>query len=193
MRLFIAVELAADTVRAATRVSTALRRETGSHLRATWVAPDNMHLTVRFIGHVDDGRVPGLLEALTPPLDMPEFDVELGACGMFPPSGSPRVIWIGLTLGLLPLTAMHAEFDRRLMPFGFEPETRPFSAHLTLARVKDAPRGMGAALRETLRAVTPSAPRSHITRATIFQSHLSSKGPRYEALATVACRRSSFE
>src|SRR5262249_17615786 len=157
MRLFVAVELSEETVRTAARISAALRRDVGSRLHATWVAPENMPLTVRFIGQVEDARARAVIDALVPPVAVPPFDVELGACGMFPPSGSPRVIWIGLTLGMLPLTAMHAEFDRRLMPFGFEPDTRPFSAHLTLARVKDAPRGAGAAVRGTLRAVTPSA------------------------------------
>lgn len=185
MRLFVAVELSEETVRTAARISAALRRDVGSRLHATWVAPENMHLTVRFIGQVEDARARAVIDALVPPVAVPPFDVELGACGMFPPSGSPRVIWIGLTLGMLSLTAMHAEFERRLLALGFERETRPFSAHLTLARVKDAPRGAAGALRDAMQAMTPSAARSHITRATIFQSHLSSTGPHYEPMGHV--------
>jgi len=127
--------------------------------------------------------------ALAPPLDLAPFDVELGGCGVFPPSGPPRVIYIGLAQGLPSLAAMHEEFNRRLRPFGFEPEDRPFSAHLTLARIKDAPKGAGAPLREALRHIQPSGARAHVTSATVFQSHLSPKGPRYEALLHVPCRR----
>jgi RNA 2',3'-cyclic 3'-phosphodiesterase len=185
MRLFVAVELSDDAVRIAADTAAKLRRELEPRLHAKWVTPENMHLTVRFIGHVDDDRVPAILQALTPPLDVPPFDVELGACGIFPPSGSPRVIWIGLALGLLSLTAMHAHFDHRLRPLGFEAETRPFSAHLTLARVKDAPRGAAGVVRDAVRTIAPSGARSHITRATIFQSHLSSRGPRYEPVGYV--------
>jgi RNA 2',3'-cyclic 3'-phosphodiesterase len=186
MRLFVAVELDENAIRVAADTAAELRRDVGSALHAKWVPPENMHLTVRFIGHVDDPRAPAILDALAPPLDIAPFDVELGPCGMFPPSGPPRVIWIGLTQGLPSLAAMHGEFDRRLLPFGFEPEHRPFSAHLTLARVKDAPKGAGHALREALRRIPPSSAPSHITRATIFQSHLSPKGPRYEPLTRVS-------
>jgi len=188
MRLFVAVELSGDCIHVATEIAARLRRDVDPTIRATWVAPANMHLTVRFIGHVDEARAPAILEALAPPLDIAPFDVELGGCGMFPPSGPPRVIWIGLAQGLPSLAAMHHEFDRRLLPFGFEPENRPFSAHLTLARIKDAPKGAGAALREALRRIPPPGVRSHITSATVFQSHLSPKGPRYESLRHVSCR-----
>jgi 2'-5' RNA ligase len=185
MRLFVAVELGDDAVRVAADTAATLRREIGSAIRAAWVAPANMHLTVRFIGHVDDARAPSMVAALSPPLDVPAFDVELGGCGVFPPSGPPRVIWIGLAQGLPSLAAIHDVFDRRLLPFGFEPERRPFSAHLTLARVKDAAKGSAAAVRDALTHIPPSGARSRIRSATIFQSHLSPKGPRYEPLAHV--------
>ena len=165
-----------------------LKRALDPTVRAAWVPQENMHLTVRFIGQVDDNRGPALIGALTPPLDMKPFVVELGECGVFPSSGPPRVIWMGVTEGLPALAAMHAEFNRRLLPFGFEPDRRAFSAHLTLARIKDAPRGAGRSLRESLRRVTPRTPPSRIAAATIFQSHLSPKGARYERLAHVPCR-----
>jgi len=189
MRLFVAVELNGDCIRVATETAAVLGRVVDPKIRAAWVSAANMHLTVRFIGHIDDGRAPAMLEALAPPLDLAPFDVELGGCGVFPPSGPPRVIWIGLAQGLPSLAAMHEEFSRRLRPFGFEPEDRPFSAHLTLARIKDAPKGAGTPLREALRHIQPSGARAHVTNATVFQSHLSPKGPRYEALLQVPCRR----
>jgi 2'-5' RNA ligase len=188
MRLFVAVELGDDLVRVAQETAAALRRQVDPRIRATWVHGENMHLTVRFIGHVADDRAAAILGALEPPLDVAPFDVELGACGMFPPSGPPRVIWIGLADGLPSLSAMHHEFNRRLQPFGFEPDNRPFSAHLTLARIKDAPKGAGAPLRDALRRIPPSGACSQITNATVFESHLSPKGPRYQALLQVPCR-----
>ncbi len=144
-----------------------------------------MHLTVRFIGHVQDDRAPALIDALAPPLDIPPFDIEFGACGVFPPSGAPRVLWIGLTQGLPGLASMHEAFNRRLRPFGFEPEKRPFTAHLTLARFKNASGGAGRVVREALRRVTSLRTISPVTRATIFRSHLSPKGPRYEPVGFI--------
>jgi RNA 2',3'-cyclic 3'-phosphodiesterase len=183
MRLFVAVEIDDPTRRVAEALAHDLRAAIGRSVAARWVPPENMHLTVRFIGHVDDGRVPPIIETLAQALDVPAFDVELGGCGVFPPGGPPRVLWIGLTQGLPNLAAMHDAFDRRLARFGFEPETRPFSAHLTLARVKDAPKGAAAAVRQAVRAVPPRAIRFNVSRATIFQSRTSPKGSRYTPLA----------
>ena len=180
MRLFVAVEIDEEARRVALATAEALHAAIGPDLPARWVRPENMHLTVRFVGHVDDGRAPEVIAALAAPLDIAPFDIELGGCGAFPPRGAPRVLWIGLMQGLPSLALMHEAFNRRLLPFGFDPEARPFSAHLTLARVKDAPRGAGRAAGEALDRVTVPATRFRVTRATVFQSHLSPKGPRYE-------------
>jgi 2'-5' RNA ligase len=185
VRLFIAVEIDDVARRVAEETADALRQRIGARLRATWVPPANMHLTVRFIGQVDDDRAATLLDALAPRLGMTPFDVELSGCGVFPPSGAPRAIWIGLVRGLTALSAMHDELARRQARLGFTPESRPFRAHLTLARVKDAPKGSAVIVRDALRAVTPAPVRWRVDRATIFRSHLSPRGPRYEALAHV--------
>jgi RNA 2',3'-cyclic 3'-phosphodiesterase len=183
MRLFVAVEIDDRARRVAETAALELQDRIGPVLKARWVPPENMHLTVRFIGHVDDSRAPAVIDALAPPLDMPPFEIALGGCGLFPPRGAPRVIWIGLTQGLPSLALMHAAFNHRLRPFGFEPERRPFSAHLTLARLKDAPRRAGRSLAEALDRIAVPATRFQVSRATVFQSHLSSKGPRYEPVA----------
>jgi 2'-5' RNA ligase len=183
MRLFVAVEIDDQARRVAEATAAALCAAIGPALKVRWVPAGNMHLTVRFIGHVDDDRVPALVAALTPPLDIPSFDVELGGCGVFPPSGPPRALWIGVIHGVAALASMRDAFDRRLRPLGFEPEARPSTAHLTLARIKDAPKGAGRAVRDALGHVTPPRTRWHVSRATIFQSHLSPRGPRYEPVA----------
>lgn len=185
MRLFVAAEID-DAARAvAEEAGLAARLATGPALKARWVRPENMHLTIRFIGHVSDERASSILAALTPPLAAAPVDVELAGCGVFPGAGSPRVIWIGLARGLPGLAALHAEFDRRLEPFGFEPERRPFRAHLTLARVTECPRAAARAVRAAVASVRPPPVVVRVSHATIFQSHLSPKGPRYESLARV--------
>jgi RNA 2',3'-cyclic 3'-phosphodiesterase len=185
MRLFVAVEIDDRARRVAEAVEEQLQGALNSTLKARWVPPANMHLTVRFIGHVDDRRAPAVIEALAPPLAIAPFDIELGACGVFPPKGAPRALWIGLTQGLPSLALMCDAFNRRLRPLGLEPEARPFSAHLTLARIKDAPGGAGRAVSDALGRVAVPAARFQVARATVFQSHLSPKGPRYEPVALV--------
>lgn len=184
MRLFVAVEISGQARQAAADVAGRLRRGLGRAVSARWIEPANMHLTVRFIGHVADERVPRVVEALQPPVSVAPFAVALGSCGVFPRSGGPRVIWIGLRHGLEPLAAMHDEFNRRLRPLGFEPEDRRFSAHLTLARVKEAHASVRQVITET--PVPPAA--WQVAAATVFQSLVSSRGARYEPLIRVACQ-----
>ena len=94
MRLFVAVEIDDLARRAAEATAEALRVAIGPALKARWVPVENLHLTVRFIGHVDDDRAPAVIEALALPLDIPSFDIELGGCGMFPSKGPPRALWM---------------------------------------------------------------------------------------------------
>ena len=187
MRLFVAVELDQAVREAAGSVVQELQGRIDPRVSVRWVEVDKMHLTVRFIGHVDDAHAPEVLDALRPPLPIAAFDIALGGCGAFPRSGPPRVLWIGLKDGLPSLQEMHDECSRRLLPLGFAPEGRAFSAHLTLARVKDAPRDAARTLRSTVAAIRVPSPRCRITAATVFQSSLSPKGSTYTRLLTVPC------
>jgi 2'-5' RNA ligase len=182
MRLFVAVELSERVREAAANAARELQRRLESSMHPKWVAAENMHLTVRFIGHVPDERVPPVLEAVRPPLALAPFQLTLDRCGVFPPSGPPRVVWIGFSSGRSALQTMHEELTSRLLPLGFRAETRPFTAHLTLARIKDARRGAGAIAREAVREVSPSAAGCLISHATVFESHLSPQGSRYTPL-----------
>jgi RNA 2',3'-cyclic 3'-phosphodiesterase len=183
MRLFVAVELD-DAVRAAAaRVADDLRQQLRrTRLDARWVIPDNLHFTMVFIGQIDDRTAPSFVAAMSRPFDPAQFAVRLGRCGVFPPSGPPRVIWIGLAEGAEELTRLQQEVVRRLQPLGFEPEPRPFSAHLTIARVKDVPRASARDARAIIAAASAADASCPVTRVTLFRSHLSPKGSRYEVL-----------
>jgi RNA 2',3'-cyclic 3'-phosphodiesterase len=185
MRLFVAVELSEDVRRAAAKAATVLRERLGPRVHARWVIADQLHITVRFIGQVTDDRVPDLVHAARKPLDLGAFDLRLGEFGAFPGSGPPRVIWVGVEEGLRSLARIHEEMNRRLEPFGFEAEKRPFSAHLTLARIKDLPRRTSAHARHVVKECPPLGAACVITQATVFRSHLSPAGSRYESLAHV--------
>jgi RNA 2',3'-cyclic 3'-phosphodiesterase len=179
MRLFVAVELGDDVLREAGRAIERLRERLGRALDTRWVSTEKMHLTIRFIGQVLDDRVPAVLESLAPPLAIQPFEITLAECGVFPVHGPPRVLWLGLREGVASLETMHDEFNRRLAPLGFQAEDRQFSAHVTLARIKDAPRGSGAAVRHTLRSMHVTSARGHVSEAVVFESRLSPKGSTY--------------
>src|SRR3954453_23271824 len=114
MRLFVAVELSSLVRDAAASVARELQRRLDPHMQWKWVSAGNMHLTVRFIGHVPDERVPAVLDAIRPPLALAPFELTLDGCGVFPASGPPRVVWIGFSCALTSLQAMHDELDSRL-------------------------------------------------------------------------------
>ena len=181
MRLFVAVDFSPDAIEQAVRVAGALRRRASGNLR--WVPPASMHLTVRFIGHVAE-RAEALIAALSEPLAFDPFEMALGGCGAFPPTGAVRVVWIGLRSGAAELTRLSAIMDERVRPFGFEPEERPFSPHLTLARAGRNER-IPRQFREVLAQVAVRPAVTHVAQAVVYQSHLSPRGARYEPVAAI--------
>jgi 2'-5' RNA ligase len=189
VRLFVGIEVTDGVRRQAGEMAGALRRSLGRALAARWVALENLHLTVRFIGHVPDERVSPVLAALTMPLAMSSFEIELAGCGRFPPRGGPRVLWIGLTRGLPGLAALHQAFDERLLPFGYEPENRAFTAHLTLARLQDTRSADAQVVDDAIASVRTAPVVQSVDRVTLFESRLSPKGPSYHPIDRIPLRR----
>jgi RNA 2',3'-cyclic 3'-phosphodiesterase len=187
MRLFVAVGLPDDVRDLAEEIAGQIRSRMPHGVRARWVSPANLHLTVTFIGHVSEERAVDMLRALEPPLALAPFDVELKGCGVFPRSGPPRVIWIGLHEGVASLRAMHEEFNRRLVPLGFKPEAREFSVHLTLARIPEIRGAAGRSLRDVVAAARTPAVKWCVSAATAYESLLSPKGPTYRRLFDIRC------
>lgn len=104
---------------------------------ARWVALDQLHLTVRFIGDVDGALFHDIKSELEEISTSP-FDLQLKGVGHFPPRGAPRVIWIGLKKSES-LQLLRKKIDAALLKIGLEPERRKFSPHITLARLKNTP------------------------------------------------------
>lgn len=195
MRLFAGVELAEPVRRHAAAAADALRRHlhrAAPGLTARWVAPENLHITVWFIGEVSEPEADAIGGALgSTPIPQAPFDVSPAGCGAFPPAGTPRVFWIGLRQGQGALTALHAEVGRRLQPLGILPEKRPYSAHLTIARVKDGGRTPARVIREALVAVPAECGACRVPALTLFRSRLSPRGAAYEPLLRVPLQEAS--
>jgi 2'-5' RNA ligase len=188
VRLFVAVEID-EPVRIAAADAAARFRARLSQQRpdldARWVPADNLHITLWFIGEVNDLRAAAIVDVLQPPFRHEPFELRLAGLGAFPPSGAPRVFWLGVSAGQEGLRVLHDETGARLRPLGFEDERRPYSAHLTIARVKDAPRGSGPIVREVLAGIPAEAGPAIVSAVTLFRSRVSSKGSTYEPVARV--------
>jgi 2'-5' RNA ligase len=188
MRLFIGVELPDDVRRAAALVSDKLRRRVDAaapKAAIRWVPSENLHITLWFLGEVRDADLQRVRDVVETPFAVPAFTLRLGGGGAFPPSGDPRAVWLGLVEGREALTAIYAELAARLGRLGFTPEKRPYSPHLTIARVKDIHRGDGVPVRGAIAAVPDDIGSCTIRSITLFRSRTSPKGSQYEALMRV--------
>jgi 2'-5' RNA ligase len=189
VRLFVGIEVD-DAVRAsAAAIARPAATVLAPYLAIRWVAAENLHLTLWFLGEVPEPRATAVLNGVGPFFDVSPFDLHIGGFGAFPPSGLPRVLWLGVQQGQHSLAELHRALVPRLQPLGFEPERRPFSAHLTLGRVKAA---RGVARPREVRALWRDLPADagvcRIEWITVFRSTLSSKGAVYEPLVRVPLR-----
>jgi RNA 2',3'-cyclic 3'-phosphodiesterase len=189
MRLFIGVELDDRVKAAAADVAERLRQHLQRavpELVARWIAPENLHITLWFIGEVADAHGDAIADVLKQsPFSIPPFDLGLAGCGAFPPSGPPRVFWIGVNRGAREMADLYRETGDRLAPLGYAPERRAYAAHLTIARVKDPGRGASKAVRATLAQLPAECGTCRISSVTLFRSRLSPRGAAYEPLLRV--------
>ena len=139
MRLFIASPISAEVEKELTRVIAALTSSGGP---VKWVAPSNIHLTLKFLGEADEQLLPDL-RLIIDETAKKHKAVESGLSGLgaFPNLNRARVYWVGLAGGKEQLASIARDLENKVYKLGFEKENRPFKSHLTLGRVK-TPQGL---------------------------------------------------
>ena len=183
LRLFIACELPDDVRGELADLQDVLRGLHGGRLR--WVRPHGIHITLKFLGDVEETRVQAITSALVDAIEPFEIRLHLAALGGFG-GARLRVLWIGLEGDTEPLADLARRIDRALGMIGFPPERRPFAAHLTLARV---PEGASAAERQELAGLIerhrmPPLRPIFLTEVRLIRSVLRPGGSTYHRLAT---------
>lgn len=169
IRLFVAVDLPDSTKDQLMSISQGISG-------ARWLPRNEMHLTVRFIGEVEDATYRAIRTALGAVRAEP-FTIALKGVGQFPPKGAPRVVWVGVDQppGLL---ALYDTVESKLTGLGLPPEGRAFMPHITLARVKTPP--LPEAIRQYMSKnagfVTPPIP---VNAFVLYSSFLRPDGPFY--------------
>ena len=129
-RLFVAIDLP-DPIK--NQLETMLTGVRG----ARWVKRHQLHLTLRFIGEVETPPLQEIKQALQAVRAEP-FTMTLQGAGRFPAKGTPRVLWVGVAAPAA-LAQLQRSIEEELVRLGIPPEDRPFSAHITLARLKSPP------------------------------------------------------
>ena len=132
MRLFVALDLPEAVRHALAELIANLKPKSQG---ARWVQPENLHITLKFIGHVGNEKLSPIQSALSSIHTAQPIELRFRGIGFFPNERRPRAFWCGVA-GSPNLAELAADIDRALVPLGIEAETRPFTPHLTLARFK---------------------------------------------------------
>lgn len=135
IRTFIALELP-DEIRAAiAEYMQPLRNLPG---RVGWVKPDNIHLTLKFLGDTPGEKIDDISGALKEVArDIGSISAKISGSGVFPNERRPRVLWIGIEEQTSALQKLAVAIDNRMHAYGFKKEGRGFSPHLTIGRVRE--------------------------------------------------------
>ena len=156
-----------------------------------WVPPQNLHLTLKFLGEQTDGRLAEAVLALEEAAaGRAAFAITLHGLGAFPGMERARVLWVGVAEGALEVRALQSQVEAVLERRGFTRESRPWHPHLTIGRVFDPRRwrrDTSPALRESIaRAAAMGFGTLGVARVALMRSDLSPSGARYSELCSVS-------
>ncbi|HET6203873.1 MAG TPA: RNA 2',3'-cyclic phosphodiesterase [Planctomycetota bacterium] len=177
MRLFVAAEIPSTVADSVARSIADLRRRFGG---VRWEDASKYHFTLKFLGEVEEKRLPDVTSAVDrSSLHVGPFPVRLRGLGFFPPGARPRVVWVGVGAGAEGLARLAEGSEREFVRLGFPREGRPYSAHLTVGRVKGP--GDGPRLAEALapRGAEEVGDPFAVERLVLFESRLLPGGSRY--------------
>jgi 2'-5' RNA ligase len=181
IRTFIAVAVSAEVRE---RASDLVERLRASGADVNWVRPENMHLTLKFLGDVVDSQLGDVCSAVArAAARVAPFEATCRGAGAFPDVRRPRTIWIGVERGAQEMVALHAAIEAALAPAGFPNDHRPYHPHLTIGRLRRSGRGQHRLSELIERNSEFQAAAARVAEAVVFSSVLQKAGPTYDVLA----------
>ena len=183
IRCFIAVELPFNVKSDLSLLGEQIKQ--GNHRFVKWVDPQSIHITLKFLGNVSHAIVPKIIEEVSAAVQRASpLSLSLEQTGAFPNWRQPQVIWVGLGGQVEKLVDLQTRLEKRLIPLGFQRESRSFIPHLTIARVRD---GVSPTERQNFGKWVSSTKIEHIisfevNSVSVMQSQLSSGGAVYSRL-----------
>jgi len=179
MRTFIALDLDPEVKRSISDFQRKLRRLAPPSV--SWTKENGMHLTLKFLGEIDDSRADRCREKLSPIVgSTPAFDLSIRGTGTFPPGRHPRILWVGIQAPP-DLARLQTLVEGAAEELGIPREERPFHPHLTLGRVR-SPGGLQAVLAELEKARERDFGRMTVRTLVLYQSVLRPTGAEYSPL-----------
>ena len=181
IRVFCAVELP-EAIRAAVAAHAARLRREFPEARASWVRPEGLHITLKFIGEVEAARVEALTRAAGAAVEgCKPFSLSIEESETFPPRGAARVLWLGVKDESGQLAQLQQRLERECEAAGFPREPRAFKPHLTAARLRTP--NMANALSEAHRQATFGPYHFQVSELLVIRSELGPGGSRYTPLS----------
>ena len=180
MRLFVAVDPSPEVCE---RIEHAALEIRGSSPGSKWVKPGGHHITLAFLGEVDDARLPDVASAVKEAAARrAPLTLRVKGCGSFGKPRRPRVLWACVEGDVGALAAIQKDVEASLAPLGFTPEDRSFTPHITLARAKAPAGDPGLALcADAVR--DRDFGETRVAEVIVYKSELSPAGARYTAVA----------
>jgi len=186
MRAFIALQISDEMKCELSRIQQELKKVSDG---ISWTGEDSMHLTLKFLGDINDEQVLEIKEILDGISSVTSpFETSLFKVGAFPDLNRIRVLWVGMDKACAEIEKIAAALEEELGKIGFFKEDRPFSAHLTLGRVRSAKNKEK--LKEIVSSVEVAPNACLIDHITLYQSTLTPKGPVYSPLHVSAFKKS---
>lgn len=185
IRTFIAVEVTSEVKRRVADWIDLLRRH---GVEARWVEPQNVHLTLQFLGNVRENLLPLVCQRVARAVgELPAFDVTCDELGGFPSLERPRVLWLGIGEGYQALVHLQGQVQEALRELGFRGETRQFEPHITLGRMRRAEPLSPTALAAVRQSQASRSPVSFdVSEVVVFSSQLTRQGPIYNVIGRAA-------
>ncbi|MCD5401288.1 RNA 2',3'-cyclic phosphodiesterase [candidate division NPL-UPA2 bacterium] len=179
IRTFIAIELSPDIQSKLAALQEALKKS-GADVK--WVEPENIHLTLKFLGHISEPQLKDVFKAADESIkETAPFSLLFSGLGAFPELDSPRVVWVGVREGQEILSRINQSLENILKRNGFPAEEREYHPHLTVGRVKSSQNK--AQLIGSLKSEKDCYIGSmEAKKITVMQSILKLKGPKYKPL-----------
>ena len=191
MRSFIAIELPDELRLALGALQTRLKSHNQPWVK--WVDPYSIHLTLKFLGNVAAVKLDEILKAIKEAAEgIPAFHLKVKGLGVFPNPRRVQVAWVGLNGEITILSQLQQRLETSLAQLGFTPESRPFTPHLTLARVRDR---ASAEERQSFGQIITSARfeagyEFEVTAICLIRSQLTREGAVYHQIGSVGLEKS---
>jgi len=181
MRTFIAIELPAEIKDYLSRLQEELK---AAQADVKWVEPKNIHLTLKFLGEIDDKKSDKITKIIEDTcVEKNKFQARISSLGAFPKTDSPRIIWVDIDMGDKEVKQIAKELEQNLAKISIPKENRPFSSHITIGRIR-TPLNREK-LVQYLKNKTELGGKNlefYVTNITFFKSTLAPGGPIYEVL-----------